>query len=200
LYFTTTASASSVHPDRYILPPLPPPGGADARFVTNRMVELSDEGSRKIISVGVNGVSYPLNVRWEMKDPPGTASLIIGEKEIPLAGSGTLSIHDPAARIALLLSPSPGQGFIPDEFALEQNYPNPFNPTTTISFDIGKPSFATLRIYDVLGREVATLVQRQMVPGRYTTSWNAEGLPSGIYYYGLSAGGFRDTKKMLIVK
>jgi hypothetical protein len=102
---------------------------------------------------------------------------------------------------------------IPQEFLLYQNYPNPFNPTTTIRFllpqtphnppfnqrgEIG--GFVTLKVYDVLGREVATLVDGELNPGEYTVVLDAKSLASGVYIYQLSAGGFIQTKKMLISK
>jgi hypothetical protein len=96
---------------------------------------------------------------------------------------------------------------IPARFALNQNYPNPFNPSTSISFSIpassaGGPhsSSVTLKVYDLLGREVATLVNEQLVPGDYERTFNAEGLTSGVYFYRLHAGGFVQTKKLLLLR
>ncbi len=89
--------------------------------------------------------------------------------------------------------------FVPNRFILEQNYPNPFNPTTAVSFVIGSSSFVTLKVYDVLGREIATLVNEVRQPGEYTVRWNADGIASGVYFYHLQAGTFSDTKKMLIL-
>ena len=88
----------------------------------------------------------------------------------------------------------------PTEFRLGQNYPNPFNPSTTLSFVIGHSSFVILKVYDVLGREVATLVNEVKEAGNYKFTWNAEGLASGVYFYRLTAGEFFDTKKFLIVR
>jgi hypothetical protein len=88
----------------------------------------------------------------------------------------------------------------PRSFALLQNYPNPFNPKTTLSFVIRHSSFVTLKVYSMLGKEIATLVNEQTPIGEYTVEWNAEGQPSGIYFYRLCAGNFVDTKKMIIMK
>lgn len=88
----------------------------------------------------------------------------------------------------------------PTTFALEQNYPNPFNPTTELSFVIGHVSFVNLRIFDMLGREVATVVNKEMEPGGYTVQWDASNQRSGIYFYRLTAGKFSDTKKMLVIR
>ncbi len=87
-----------------------------------------------------------------------------------------------------------------DGIILMQNYPNPFNPVTRMSFVIGKSSFVTLKIYDVLGNEVITLVNDVKSPGTYNIDFNAEHLSSGVYYYRLKAGNYTETKKMLLLK
>ncbi len=89
---------------------------------------------------------------------------------------------------------------LPEKFVLYQNYPNPFNPQTSIEFSIPRNEFVTLKIYDVLGREVATLVEKQMTAGRYTFSWNASQNASGIYYYRLEAGEFSQMRKMVLLR
>lgn len=89
---------------------------------------------------------------------------------------------------------------LPAAPVLKQNYPNPFNPTTTVSFVISHASFVSLRVYDVLGRVVATLVNEVKQPGEYSVRWNAEGAPSGLYFCRLTAGKFTDTKKLLLIK
>jgi len=94
----------------------------------------------------------------------------------------------------------PGNGGIPREFALGQNYPNPFNPTTTISYVIGQPSLTTLKVYDILGRVVATLVNEVKAPGSYRVSWDAADYPSGVYTYRVQAGKFADVKKMILMR
>jgi hypothetical protein len=85
-------------------------------------------------------------------------------------------------------------------FKLEQNYPNPFNPTTTLKFTTGKFSFVTLKVYDILGNEVTTLVNEEKQPGNYRVEFNASGLTSGIYFYKIKAGNFVRTGKMLLLK
>lgn len=88
----------------------------------------------------------------------------------------------------------------PKVYALLQNYPNPFNPATTIRYQLPGRSYVTLRVYDILGREVATLVEATEAPGYRSVSFNAAGLPSGIYFYRLSAGNFRDVKMMMLLR
>jgi Secretion system C-terminal sorting domain len=86
------------------------------------------------------------------------------------------------------------------EFALNQNYPNPFNPATSIEFSIKENSSVTLKVYDMLGKEVANLVNERKNPGNYSVTFNASDLPSGIYVYKLTANNFTDTKKLMLVK
>jgi photosystem II stability/assembly factor-like uncharacterized protein len=92
------------------------------------------------------------------------------------------------------------EGVTPSEYALFQNYPNPFNPSTTIRYSIPNSEFVTLRVYDVLGIEVATLVNEDKSTGSYEIHFNATELSSGVYFYKLQAGNFVETKKMLLLK
>jgi hypothetical protein len=85
-------------------------------------------------------------------------------------------------------------------FKLNQNYPNPFNPSTIISWQSPVGSWQTLKIYDVLGNEITTLVDEFKPAGTYEVEWNATGLPSGVYFYQLKTNGFVETKKMLLMK
>jgi hypothetical protein len=94
---------------------------------------------------------------------------------------------------------SPGSIY-PATFALFQNYPNPFNPTTTIVYELPKQAKVTLRVYDILGREVASLVNTEKSKGRYEVEFNASHLPSGVYFYKLQAGDFIKTKKLVLLK
>jgi serine protease len=88
----------------------------------------------------------------------------------------------------------------PLEFKLDQNYPNPFNPSTTISYQIPSASYVTLKVYDILGKEVATLVNRQENMGEHSVIFNAKNLTSGIYFYKLQAGNYIATKKLVLLK
>ncbi len=89
---------------------------------------------------------------------------------------------------------------IPTEFLLHQNYPNPFNPTTIIDYTITRASFVQLRIYDLLGREIKTLVDQRMPAGKHTVQFEANELQSGVYVYRFKAAGFVDSKKMILAK
>jgi len=88
----------------------------------------------------------------------------------------------------------------PKKFKLNQNYPNPFNPSTTISFSIPEASFVSLKIFNSLGEEIATLVSKELNIGNYKYDWEATGLTSGIYFYKLQTNNFIETKKMILIK
>jgi len=87
-----------------------------------------------------------------------------------------------------------------NSYELYQNFPNPFNPATTIKYQIPEISFVTLKIFDILGNEIETLVNEEKTGGIYESTWNAATLPSGIYFYHLKAGSFVETKKMILLK
>ena len=89
---------------------------------------------------------------------------------------------------------------IPSTFTFYQNYPNPFNPSTTIEFTLPKPEFVELKVYNILGKEVATLVSNKLNQGNHTYQFDGKNLASGIYYYQLVAGDFREVKKMVLMK
>jgi Secretion system C-terminal sorting domain len=88
----------------------------------------------------------------------------------------------------------------PIDYNLSQNYPNPFNPTTTIGYRLSTSAFVNLKVYDILGREIRTIVDGRRSPGEHTVVFDAGNLPSGVYYYRLSFGAYSSTRKMMVVK
>ena len=89
---------------------------------------------------------------------------------------------------------------IPTTTQLVQNYPNPFNPTTNLQFSTAQAGFVSLKVFDLLGREVAKLVSEELPAGKYTREWNASAIPSGVYFYRLQSGLFGETKKLVLQK
>ena len=89
---------------------------------------------------------------------------------------------------------------IPTKFSLEQNYPNPFNPTTVISYKMPINSLVTIKVYDVLGRDVQTLVNERLNAGSHSVTFGAKNLPSGVYFYELRAGYYSSAKKLVLLK
>ena len=112
-----------------------------------------------------------------------------GTKQIEISGFGADNAVNVDDKIITALS-----------FSLEQNYPNPFNPATYIQYTIGDNQFVKLIIYDLLGREIETLVNQEKPAGIYKLTWNAANLPSGVYFYKLQAGSYTSIKKMLLLK
>ena len=88
----------------------------------------------------------------------------------------------------------------PDDYTLSQNFPNPFNPSTTISFTIPENGLVTLKVYNILGSEVTTLVNQDLSAGSYNYNFEASNLASGIYFYELKVGNFAQIKKMNLLK
>jgi hypothetical protein len=120
---------------------------------------------------------------------------------------GWMSLDYMAVPTRVLTSVSDRGGYVRGAFALEQNYPNPFNPTTRIRYTVGGvrdqgPGVSKIRlaIYDLLGREVAVLVNERKTPGSYEVSFDANGVSSGVYIYRLTAGSFVQSRSMVLVK
>ena len=88
----------------------------------------------------------------------------------------------------------------PNKFHVSQNYPNPFNPSTIIKYDVAKQGYVKILVYDILGREVKTLVNELLKPGRYEALFDGSNLTTGVYYYRMNAGDYSETKKMLLIK
>jgi plastocyanin len=88
----------------------------------------------------------------------------------------------------------------PDAFRLGQNFPNPFNPTTTISFDIPFQTHVSIKVYNLIGQEVAVIMNENMTAGSYSKIWNAASMPSGIYFYRMQSGSSTDIRKLVLIK
>jgi len=112
--------------------------------------------------------------------------------------SGIASVWDNLLKLEKFNNES--EQIVIKEFRLYQNFPNPFNPTTIMKFEIPLDSYVTLRVYDILGNEITTLINEEKTTGAYEVNFDARSFSSGIYFYTISAGSFRTTKKMLLVK
>jgi len=140
---------------------------------------------------------------WVRSLGVGTLYLSANPSTSPVAGRSRIRIVPNSSELP---PPPPVEdnrhptSHIPYRFALEQNYPNPFNPSTAIGFEIRDAGFVSLKVFDVLGREVVTIVDEVLQPGVYSRNWNTDALPSGIYYYRLITRQFTDTKKMVLIR
>jgi hypothetical protein len=118
---------------------------------------------------------------------------VIGGTPDWLTGNGWVWVYDPLTDVEHEFTP-------PTEFALEQNFPNPFNPSTKIKYSIPQTSNVVIKVFDIIGNEIETLVNEEKPAGTYELTWYAENLPSGVYFYQLKAGDYVNTKKMILLK
>ncbi|MBI3189141.1 MAG: T9SS type A sorting domain-containing protein [Ignavibacteriales bacterium] len=198
---------------QFELPPLPPGEVFDARFSSNNLVEsLSKQNKITKQRISIQSNNYPVMIRCE-----GVGSEIqfvtIADAErgthlgtVMADGKSFVRIDNPSiTKIELTVSSG---ATIPKVFSLEQNYPNPFNPSTTIQFNLPDAVTVSLQIFNVLGQEVATLLNNTLYePGSYFTTWNGANFGSGMYFYRVTARKqgsgetvFQDVKKLLLVK
>jgi hypothetical protein len=182
------------------LPPAPPAGIFDARFSTGKMMEMLKNGSARVV---VTSAQYPLTVTWNAKSGQGL-TLMTGTKATPMAAAGSVVVNRPEDAISVSSS---GIIEVPRNFALDQNYPNPFNPTTSIGFALPTDSRVTVKIYNLIGQEVATLFDGVKESGWHNLKWDAASAPSGIYFYRMNAvsttdakASFGETRKMMLMK
>jgi serine protease AprX len=196
LYFATAPTAPAIA-ERYSFPPLPPAGVFDARYENGSMLaSLTGTWKTALQAISISSAAYPVTIGWKNSSVKSRALLLIDDKSVPLINSGSVILTHAPDRLAIELSPDE----IPASYALGQNYPNPFNPATTIRYQTTAPGHVTLRLFDLTGGEIRTLVDRQQDAGYYSVQVDASNLPSGIYFYRLTAGSFREVKKMVLMK
>jgi hypothetical protein len=140
-------------------------------------------------TVNIVTIDNPAGVTSSQSLTIDTLILVSGTLSGPYTAGTTITTDVPEVEIGM-----------PREFSMQQNYPNPFNPTTTIGYGLPALGYVDLRVYDLLGREVAVLVNGVREAGSYSVQFDAAGLSSGLYFYRLSAGTFSETKKMLLTR
>lgn len=179
----------------------------DLRWATNTPstapLTVTIEGSGEVTFDPDDGGFYALNTVVTLTAVPEAGWVFSGWSG-DLTGSdnpATVTV-DAAKNITATFEPSSGITIenIPKEYRLAQNFPNPFNPATTIEYDLKQAGWTTLNVYNMLGQEVATLINRHLEAGRYSICFNASQLSSGIYYYRLKSGDFNSLKKMVLIK
>ncbi|UCE17678.1 MAG: S8 family serine peptidase [Gemmatimonadota bacterium] len=177
--------------------------GSDNVGIDTTIVEYSVDGGQNwwvIAELSGNPGSYD----WTVTGPPSDQCRVQVTccDAVGMCGSD-MSDEDfcpPYKRVARNFSIASKDALVPREFGLAQNYPNPFNPTTRIAFDLPKDCEVDLSVYNVLGQKVVTLIGRELVAGHHEITWNAESVPSGVYFSTIKAGEFTATKRMVLMK
>lgn len=192
--------------EHFELPPAPPEGAFDVRYASNRFLELHDNvpGSPAEFPIIIRSPGGAVSIAWSVARKASTRySLVITNTRTELVstrrlkGDGAVTLgEDEITGLKLRVEES----LIPTEFALQQNYPNPFNPTTVIHYQLPSDEHVSLVVYDMLGQEVAALVNDDQDAGYYEVSFSADRFASGVYFYRLVAGTFTSVQKMLLTK
>ncbi|MGA2623226.1 MAG: T9SS type A sorting domain-containing protein [Bacteroidota bacterium] len=197
----------------YEMPPVAPAGIFDVRFSSQRMVETYPDklegGKVYEFPMSIQTNAYPVTVQWDVKNTNGrTLTLTDGlggriVNNAVLTSSGSIRITNASVK-SLVLKLVEGRP-VPKEYALSQNYPNPFNPTTVIRYQLPVNSVVTLKVYNILGQEVAGLVNGMEDAGFKSVEFdgrseNGSMLPSGVYFYRIQAAGFIAVRKMLLLR
>jgi hypothetical protein len=178
--------------------------------------EAQADTYRVLLQPGVlEGGDYPMTILWSKAAVEFSYSgqVFIRDafmQETDMKQNDSLVIEDPSITVLRLIAMNPNMPKVevaqnpitelPNSFQLAQNYPNPFNPTTTISYQLPTQSHVALKIFDVLGREVATLVNGLEEAGYKSVAWDARSVPSGVYFYRIVAGRYTETKKLLLLR
>jgi hypothetical protein len=200
------ASAGEARPGAFELPPPPPGGIFDVRFASQRVLEtFGAAGTASTgVRVSINGGSWPVEVGYS--GGPGNAAVELsvvsqgGERLYDLRAGGVVRLDQPALLTVRARQGSASAGAVPAEYRLYQNHPNPFNPTTQVTFDLPEAAHVTLVLTNALGQAVRVVLDAGMDAGRHVVGIDGNGLPTGVYFYRLTAGNFSDARKMLLLK
>ncbi len=202
------------------MPPIPPKGVFDVRFPSGKFIETVDpDSATQTMKIKIKDAQYPISFSWDVKPENKTSYWLVTRKKekISLLGAGSVSLdgseNGTLSVEAQAISPGPCIFFkadmgktldevknIPTKYGLDQNHPNPFNPTTIIKYQLPFNEEVTLKVYDVLGREVESLVNDYKEAGYYEVEFDASKLPSGVYFYKLQTRGNIAIKKMLLLR
>jgi len=192
----------------YQLPPAAPE--FDARYSSEGLVETYparlDEKAVYEYPINISTDAYPLTISWNTVSTPERKIVLTSADgklgKTILDGSGRVKISDANVKSIVITLANVD---LPKVYALGQNYPNPFNPTTTFNVDIPRISDVNIKVYDVLGREITTLLSGQQPAGSLEVKWDGRdghGLaaPTGIYFVTMAADGFNNTRKIMLMK
>jgi photosystem II stability/assembly factor-like uncharacterized protein len=207
LYF---AYKSSIDPENFMFPPLPPEEGFDVRFTGGSQIfNFSNRKKTAEAKIDLQAYIPPVKIEWNILDNQQNYFSLFDEQGGDIIASlnsksGGVTIDNIVSNNLYLNIESDGKQ-IPVEYSLMQNIPNPFNPSTIINYQLPSDNYVTIEVYNILGEEIATLVNEFQVAGLKSVTWNAPSLPSGVYYYKIAANAsngsaFIDVKKMILLK
>ncbi len=187
------------------LPPDPPDNLFNVRFHTGNYVQTVDVSTSPYkLPVDIKQAAYPITIKWEINPlSKGSYTIELGASHpqiTPFSGKGSILISDPSQTINIMIGKSTTSISRPTTYKLEQNYPNPFNPATSITYALPEEGYVSLRVYNLLGENVATLVDGMQTPGYKTVIFDASRIPSGVYIYRLQTSKFLEIKKMTVMK
>jgi photosystem II stability/assembly factor-like uncharacterized protein len=191
------------------MPPIPPPGAGDIRFASGRCLETVPAGKEADYPIQLSGsFTYPLTIECQSQtaSPSPELSLKTGNRSIALLNNSAITINESSKQL-ILHSNGKQTTLLPKEYILEQNYPNPFNPATKIKYALPVASSVRLRIYNVIGQLVKTLVDGSQEAGYQEVDWNPTNAASGIYFCRLDAvcingaqKQFTQIRKMVLIR
>lgn len=203
LYVSVALSPRDV--SKYELPPAPPAEVFDVRFASQSMVANSlPSADVEEFPVLISGGEYPMTLTWNMKEGREYDLRSLDAQghlqRNSLSGSGRVVLNYAQPGSVVLEGKPATSRVMPVSFALEQNFPNPFNPSTTIRYRLPATVHANLSVYNMLGQQVATLVDGIQEAGEHSITFSGFTLTSGVYMYRLSAGAYSEQKKLLLLK
>jgi hypothetical protein len=203
LLYAAAGPAGAADVGWFELPPVPPPGIFDARFASGRMAEIFAPEGDAAIPVKVASAAYPLVIRWAGGRDRLDAVLTMNGHPLPLQDGAAIRVEDSGAALAMRVS---APGGLPGACVLERNYPNPFNPETRIRYGLPVSERVSLKVYNLLGQEIAVLAEGFTDAGYHSTTWDGrtrrgENAGSGVYFVRLeTASGFIATQKVMLIR
>jgi photosystem II stability/assembly factor-like uncharacterized protein len=183
-----------------------PSQGTGLQLIPLNSPFMYESGKNLLVEICFNNSSYTVNSYVKGTTMPGMtfhghADLTTGDGCVAITTGAVQNVRPNMCIVSNFITNEGGLlTGIPKEYKLHQNYPNPFNPVTKIQYDIPKATFVSLKIYDILGREAAALVNENKAAGSFTVEFNASGLTSGVYFYRLKTSAYSEIKKMILLK